>query len=607
MADLNFKINIGGTETIAKTFGDVRKAIKEAEFQALALSEQFGETDERVIALRKEIGTLKDTISDSATATKNYAGASAVFPAIAKSVQGIASGFAAAQGAINLFGGEAKNVEKALLKVQSAMALSQGLGDLLEAKDSFVNLAGVIKGGVISAFNTLKTAISGTGILALAVGVGLLVSNFDKVKKAVLDFIPGLSKVADFFGNLVNTITDFVGITSEAERQLEKLQKTTERGNETIKNRIKVLQAQGGKEKEIYEESQKIVENDLNVLRKTLEVKGKLTEEEAQKFRELKTEQDVLRVNETKRIQEENKKQAEDNKKKNDEILKQNEERRQKELEIEQKRRDAVLDVEKQIRQARQQTATIGLSEKDKRLLEAQQELDNNLKLYSNNLDARQKAYILYDERIKAANAQTAVENAEQEKKDNEAFLDRLGKRAAASMNNIVAVKQEGQVVKATEQEKRDTYMMTATAFGALSDAIGRQTAAGKALAVGQALINTFLGVTEVLRNRTTIPEPFGTIQKVASIATILASGYSAVRQIKSTQIPGAGGGGGSVPSITTAAPLQAQLPQAQVTQLNAASINALGNQAIKAYVVETDVTTNQQRIKAIQQRARFD
>ena len=52
---------------------------------------------------------------------------------------------------------------------------------------------------------------------------------------------------------------------------------------------------------------------------------------------------------------------------------------------------------------------------------------------------------------------------------------------------------------------------------------------------------------------------------------------------------------------------LQPQQPQAQLTQLNPASINALGNQAIKAYVVETDVTTNQQRIKAIQQRARFD
>jgi len=607
MADLNFKINIGGTETIAKTFGEVKKAIKDAEFQALALSEEFGATDSRVLALRKQIGALKDTIEDSTAATKNYAGSAAIFPAVAKSVQGIASGFAAAQGAINLFGGEAKNVEKALLKVQSAMALSQGIGDLVEAKDAFINLGGEIKRTVVTAFNTLKSAIGGTGIGLLVIGLGLLIANFEKVKKAVLDFIPGLARVGEFFGKLVNSITDFVGITSEAERQLEKLQKTTARGNETINQRIKVLQAQGGKEKEIYQESATLIENDLNVLRKTLSAKGELTEEEQKKFRELQNEKEVLRISETKRVEEENKKQSESNQKKNDELLKQNEEKRKKELEIEQKRRDEVLSVEEQIQQVRNQIALVGLSDKDKRLLELQQELDASLKKYKDNLDARQKVYILYEEGVKLANALTKEEQKVQDVKDNDAFLDRLGKRGAASMANVTAVKQEGQVVKATEEQKQQAYAMTGNAFGALSDLIGRQTAAGKTLAVGQALINTFLGVTEVLRNKTTIPEPFGTIQKVASIATILASGLGAVRQIKATQIPGGGGGGGSIPSISAIAPLQAQIPQAATTNLSSSTINALGNQAIKAYVVETDVTSNQQRIKAIQQRARFD
>jgi len=606
MADLNFQINIGGKEQTIKTFGDIKKAIKDAEFQAFALSEQFGATDSRVLELRSQIGKLKDSIQDSAEATKNYAGTSAIFPAVAKSVQGIASGFTAAQGAINLFGGEAKNVEKALLKVQSAMALSQGIGDLIEAKDAFVNLGGVIKGGVVNAFKALKGAIGATGIGLLVVGLALLVANFDKVKKAVLDFIPGLAKVGEFFGKLVNTVTDFIGVTSEAERQLEKLQKTTERGNESIQSRIKILQAQGGKEKEIYEESQKLIENDLNVLRQTLAVKGKLTDEEQKKFRELDTERQVLRAGETKRIEEENKKQADDNKKKNDEILKQNEDARQKQLEIEQKRRDEVKGVEQEIRQVRNQTALVGLSEKDKRLLELQQELDANLVKYKDNLDARQKAYVLYDEGVKLANALTAEEVKEQEKKDNETFLDNLGKRAQASMARVAAVQEEGQVVLATEQQKRDTYRMTGEAFGALSDLIGRQTAAGKALAIAQALINTFLGVTEVLRNRTVIPEPFGTIQKVASVATILASGFTAIKQIKGTPVPG-GGGGPSIPSISSAAPMAPQAPQATTTNISAQSINALGNQAIKAYVVETDVTSNQQRIKAIQQRARFD
>jgi hypothetical protein len=48
----------------------------------------------------------------------------------------------------------------------------------------------------------------------------------------VLNFIPGLGKLADFVGNLVEKFTDFVGITSEADRVLEKLSKTNAKANE---------------------------------------------------------------------------------------------------------------------------------------------------------------------------------------------------------------------------------------------------------------------------------------------------------------------------------------------------------------------------------------
>ena len=89
-------------------------------------------------------------------------------------------------------------------------------------------------------------------------------------------------------------------------------------------------------------------------------------------------------------------------------------------------------------------------------------------------------------------------------------------------------------------------------------------------------------------------------------VAAVLAA-VSKAKNILST----VKGGGGTAPtpsfSVSSSAPVTPQAPQAQMTQLNTASINALGNQAIKAYVVETDVTSNQQRVKAIQQRARFD
>jgi len=61
-------------------------------------------------------------------------------------------------------------------------------------------------GTTTGAMKLLRIALISTGIGAIVVGIGLLIANFDKVKKAVLNFIPGLSAVADIFGDLVDNI-----------------------------------------------------------------------------------------------------------------------------------------------------------------------------------------------------------------------------------------------------------------------------------------------------------------------------------------------------------------------------------------------------------------
>jgi hypothetical protein len=53
-------------------------------------------------------------------------------------------------------------------------------------------------------------------------------------------------------------------------------------------------------------------------------------------------------------------------------------------------------------------------------------------------------------------------------------------------------------------------------------------------------------------------------------------------------------------------APVAPPTPQAMTTNLSQSTINDIGNQAVRAYVVESDVSSNQQRIAAIRQRARF-
>ena len=325
----------------------LRTQMREAAADVQVLSDKFGATSKEAINAAKKAADLKDRIGDAKALTDAF-NPDAKFKAVASSLAGVAGGFAALQGGMALFGKENKNVEAALLKVNAAMALSQGLQSVGESVDSFKQLGAVIKAstafqtlnnaatstattiqkafGVATVqtsvgFNVLKGAIIATGIGALVVALGLVIQNFDKISKWIMS--SPLGDLARGVGNLVEQFTDFIGVTSEAERNLDKLSVANKRANEDIENRIKILKAQGGSEKEIYELSKQRVENELNDLRNSSKVKGELSTEDQKKFRDLKVEQLVLTAEFNKKSAEEDKKAAEEAKKKRDEANKQ--------------------------------------------------------------------------------------------------------------------------------------------------------------------------------------------------------------------------------------------------------------------------------------------
>lgn len=325
----------------------LRTQLREAQAQVGLMADKFGATSKEAIEAAKRAADLKDRIGDAKALTDAF-NPDAKFKAVASSLAGVAGGFSALQGAMALFGKENKDVEAALLKVNAAMALSQGLQAVGESVDSFKQLGAVIKSTTVfqelnnaatktaaavqrsfgiavettsTGFKVLKGAIVATGIGALVVLLGEVINNFDAISNWIKN--SPLGSLAKGVGNLVEQFTDFIGVTSEAERNLNKLSVANKRANEDIENRIKVLKAQGGSEKEIYELGKKRVENELNTLRETLKTKGKLTEEEAKQFRDLKTEQLVLTADYNKKTADANAKAAEEAKKKRDEANKQ--------------------------------------------------------------------------------------------------------------------------------------------------------------------------------------------------------------------------------------------------------------------------------------------
>lgn len=262
--------------------GSLRSQLRAAQAEVAELSSKFGATSQEAIQAAKRAGELKDQIGDAKALTDAF-NPDAKFKALSSSLAGVAGGFAAVQGGMALFGAESAEVEKTLLKVQSAMALSAGLQQIGESVDSFKQLGAVIKSlNVVQVANNfiqtgsialkkedviataaqstatvaataatsaattgmklLRLAIIGTGIGALVVGLVALYQNFDKVKEAVMNFLPGLKSVGDFFGKIFNTVTDFVGATSDASRALDKMR---EAADKSLALNKKYLEQQG--------------------------------------------------------------------------------------------------------------------------------------------------------------------------------------------------------------------------------------------------------------------------------------------------------------------------------------------------------------------------
>ena len=222
--------SVSGDQSV-KSF---KAQIREAQQEALRLAAAFGETDERTLAAAKKVAQLKDQMEDlNATIAGLHPDR---FQRIANITSKLASGFAAAQGAAALLGGESEDLQKSLVRIQGAMALSQGIADLKDLNKTFAGLGGDIMGKVVPAFTSLagaaKAFMSALGIGLIIGGITMLISLVQK-----LDFsLDGVSK------------TDKKLLKSQQDRL-----KASEDQVKALDESDNILKAQGKSEKDILQ------------------------------------------------------------------------------------------------------------------------------------------------------------------------------------------------------------------------------------------------------------------------------------------------------------------------------------------------------------------
>jgi predicted polyphosphate/ATP-dependent NAD kinase len=153
---------------------------------------------------------------------------------------------------------------------------------------------------------------------------------------------------------------------------------------------------------------------------------------------------------------------------------------------------------------------------------------------------------------------------------------------------------------KLDEEQKKhqeDLYNAIGQGLGALSNLVGENSAQGKAIAIAQAIIDTYTGATKAFAQGGT----FGYI----GAAAVIASGLANVKKIASVKIPGAKNESTntdmSAPSGPNVSIISGQMNSS--AQLLGSLNNSLSTPP-RAYVVGQDVNSQQSLDRHIRQNA---
>lgn len=583
IVNLQINDNINQTTDGVKS---LKAQLREAQSEVNSLSDKFGATSKEAVEAAKQAAKLKDQISDAKSLTDAF-NPDAKFRALTSSLSGVAGGFGAVQGGMALFGAETESVEKTLLKVQSAMALSQGIQSVGESIDSFKQLGAVLKNtSVVQKVMTTATAayafvteaatgglklfraaLIGTGVGALVIGVGLLIANFDKVKNTIMNLIPGLANVSKFIGGIVDSITDFVGATSDATRALDKLKTDADK---TLSVNKKFMQEHGD---QVDEYTKKKIEA-KNAYANAVKEDGADQIALAKKLNRELNDIEFSRGDEARKKQKEaNEKAAADRKAENEKAI------AERKANLEKENQEAKDKKEKYDSETAEGLKALNEANLQKDLEDSARKrglLDEQIALLEEGVDAVQTS----ETRKNEATAESAKLTLEQEK----ALAD--GKKAIQD-GSIKAIEGGLSLLKNLfegNEEVQKGIIIAESAVGIAKMIISNNAANIAALATPQAIATSGAAAVPVIA--------LNNISTGIGIAANIAATSKALSSLGGGGAPSASGTGG-VSGGAPAAPTFNVVGQGGANQI-AQSIAGQEQQPLKAYVVSNDVTTSQ-------------
>lgn len=570
--DVDTKQAVNAMENLSKATNDVNKSFEEVYGDLQPLTTRMGEAEDRLYELANAGQTATQEYQDLLETVGNYrkvqiqtdmavdAAASTMSQKLGGALGGATAGFQLVQGAMGAFGAESAQVEEALLKVQSAMAIADGVRGFREAIPS------------IKAFGSaMKAAIGSTGIGLLVVALGTLAATWDNIKAAV-------SGVSDEQSKL-NAKTD-ANVLAQQKKY------------DTISGQDNILKLQGKSERDILRIKQTQI-------------------------------QAVIKATEAQLVQQESTKKAQvDAAKRNQEILTGILTFLTAPLQLLLGTVDMVgkaLGKDFNLREGLNKSIT-GLifnpketaDEADKVIEETKTKLAQ-LKNEAAGFTLALKEMDKPAEKVVTKSADKVVEEAEKEvsilqdmevkKLDiRKATLDKTlefqkleneGLKNGLQLKLDIA-KAEKEIQKQKIADMNEALQATSDTLGKVADLFGRESAAGKAAAIAQATIDTYLSAQKAYTSTIGVPI-VGPVLAPINAGLAIAAGIKNIKAITAVKVPNGGGGGGGGNLSNSFGGSAAQAPNFNV--VGNSGMNQLAQiqqQPIQAYVVSGEVTSAQ-------------
>jgi hypothetical protein len=541
----NIQINVDtkqatkAMDDLAKATHDVSASFEEVYGDLQPLTTRMGEAEDRLYELANAGQTATQEYQDLLKTVGDYrkvqiqtdlavdAAATTMTQKLGGALNGVTAGFSLAQGVMGTFGAESEQIEKALLKVQSAMAIQQGIQGFREAIPSFKAL----KTAVVSGFTGMTTAskvFMTTGVLALVGALTYLLTNVKVVTRAFEDF------------------TDWLGITDNAAK----------RNAKAIEDNAKRVAAANNMAMESSKKRADVIAASYDHEIKMAEINGKNTTkleiERSQNMSQKARERYNIALKEYNDLQGINKAYAIERRRELKDILDaekstiQSERFAREEARAQDKKdrsEDYAEQKEEKLQQAREryEAATKELAEiRDKELKPIELE---KIKIRQEGLNVLQGQLNEEAEMKRKANEQELLE------------LEVKGQRAAK-----IAEQANSFQVKATLDGLSAIASISELFAGKSEKAAKRAFQVQKAANIATALITTYQNATSAYASQfTPIPTPDSPIRGGIAAGIAVATGLANVAKISQQKFEGGGsvggggggtGGGGSIPSV---------------------------------------------------------